>query len=277
MSKKDIQLLLIVFGILIAFGSWQFVYKANQEKTETLQTENDALQQTVAELEVLESKKTEYLAEIDRMSGECTSITNSFVSGLLEEDEIMFLYRMETEYPSDIQVPSVQLVESVEVPYSVPTANAEAVAAETEAVDSAAAADHTAVEQTEAGPVDEGIRLYDANVAVGVTTTYNGLKDVIRYVYEIPARKSIRSMDLVVSDEGYLKGIVNVNFYTMTGTEVPYSYISIPGVPMGTDNIFGVINGTAGKRTAEQNAEAALQDSVGEDAEADDAEAEEAE
>ena len=39
MQKKDIQLLLIVFGILIAFASWQFIYKGNQEKTEKIQAE----------------------------------------------------------------------------------------------------------------------------------------------------------------------------------------------------------------------------------------------
>ena len=49
MSKKDIQLLLIVFGILIGFASWQFVYKPNQQKAETIKTENTTLQNEVNE------------------------------------------------------------------------------------------------------------------------------------------------------------------------------------------------------------------------------------
>lgn len=234
MSKKDIQLLLIVFGILIAFSSWQFVYKANEEKTNKIKTENTGLQATVHDLEVLDAKKDEFLSEIEKMKTECVGITNSFVSGLLAEDEIMYLYNMELVDANDVKVPTVSMGEAAEVPY---------IAASTSTDTAATNTTDTATATETFQPVDEGIKLYNSETTVSFTTTYNGLKNVVRYVYEIPARKAISSVSLAASEDGYLSGTMNLNFYCMTGTDVPYSYISIPGVPIGTDNIFGIMNG----------------------------------
>ena len=241
MSKKDIHLLLIVFGILIGFASWQFVYKPNQEKTETIKTENTTLQTEVAELEVLEAKREEYLAEIERMKEECTKITNNFASGLLTEDQIMYLYNMELVDANDVKVPSVTVNDATEIVYT--SATTAAVTADTTTTDTAdgTATEAAAVEVFQ--PVDEGIRLFDSKSTVSFTTTNNGFKNVIQYVYDIPIRKAISSVSMTTSNEGYLTGTMELDFYYMTGTDVPYSRISIPGVSTGTDNVFGVRDG----------------------------------
>ena len=269
MSKKDIQLLLIVFGILIGFASWQFVYKPNQEKTETIKTENTALQTKVNELEVLEAKREEYLAEIDTMKSECTKITNSFASGLMAEDEIMYLYNMEIIVDNDIKVPSVSMGEATEVPYAVATT----VASDTATTDGATEQAELEVFQ----PVDEGIKMYDSKTTVSFTTTYNGLKNVVNYVYEIPTRKAINSVSLSASENGYLTGSMELDFYCMTGTEVPYSYISIPGVPLGTDNIFGVLDGVRNNNVNAEEDAVEAHEADAEEADADEADAEDEE
>lgn len=259
MSKKDIQLLLIVFGVVIGFASWQFVYKPNQEKVETIKTENKILQEEVNELEVLEAKKEEYLAEIETMKAECTQITNSFASGLMTEDEIMYLYNMEIVDANDVKVPSVSMGEPTEVPYTVATTPV--VATDAATTDGTVTDGTTQATEEVFQPVDEGIKMYDSKTTVSFTTSYNGLKNVVKYVYEIPARKAISSVSMTASTEGYLSGTMELNFYCMTGTDVPYSYISIPGVPLGTDNIFGVRNGVqnnnAGAANEADNADAA--------------------
>lgn len=253
MSKKDIQLLLIVFGILIGFASWQFAYKPNQEKTEKIKTENTALKNEVNELEVLEARKEEFLSDIDTMQAECTQITNSFASGLMTEDEIMYLYNMELVDANDVKVPSVSMSEAIEVPYAAATT---ATATTTNTAEGTTA-NGTATEQVAVfQPVDEGIKMYDSKTTVSFTTSYNGLKNVVKYVYEIPSRKAIGTVSLTASDNGYLTGTMELDFYCMTGTDVPYSYISIPGVPTGTDNIFGVRNGTQSNASATQEADA---------------------
>ena len=42
MNRKDVQLLILVMGILVAVFSWQFIYNPNQEKAEQISAENDA-------------------------------------------------------------------------------------------------------------------------------------------------------------------------------------------------------------------------------------------
>lgn len=254
MSKKDLQLLLIVFGILIAFSSWQFVFKANQEKTDKLKAENSNLKVTVSELEVLDAKKEEFLSETDRMKTECVAITNNFASGILSEDEIMYLYNMELVDANEVKVPSVSMSDAVLVPYS-------GAAVTTDQTAAAADANNTTTTSGIFQPVDEGIAMYDAAATLSFTTTYNGLKNIVRYIYEIPARKAISSVSLTTSENGYLSGSMNLDFYYLTGTEVPYSSISIPGVPTGTENIFGIRNG------AQNNNAGAVQEADNNDAE----------
>ena len=65
MKKSELQLLLIVFGVLILLASWQFVYKSNQAKTQELNTQNAELQTTVDRLEILNAKMPEYVAGIE--------------------------------------------------------------------------------------------------------------------------------------------------------------------------------------------------------------------
>ena len=240
MSKKDIQLLLIVFGILIAFSSWQFAYKPNQEKTKKVKTENTSLQSTVHDLEVLDAKKEQYLADIEKMKEECVAITNSFASDVLEEDKIMYLYNMELVDANEVKVPSIDMRDATEVAYNAAaTTNANATT------------DGTTSQDT-FQPTDEGIRMYSEEATVSFTTTNSGLKNIVRYVYDIPIRKALNTVNLTFNENGYLTGSMDINFYSLTGTDVPYSTISIPGVPTGTDNIFGVRDG--GNNNIEQQA-----------------------
>ena len=253
MSKRDLHLLLVVFGILIGFASWQFVYKPNVAKTETIKKENTTLQKRVDDLEVLEAKKPEYLADIETMKTGCVEITNNFASGLMTEDEIMYLYNMELVDANEVKVPSISIGEGREVAYTAaPVANANTTQPAADA-GTTTTTDTTATTEV-FQPVDDGIKMYDSETTISFTTTYNGLKNVVQYVYEIPSRKAISTVSLTASENGYLSGTMNLNFYCMTGTDVPYSYISIPGVPLGTNNIFGVRNGAQNNNA---NAEAA--------------------
>lgn len=257
MKKKDIQLLLIAFGILIAFLSWQFIYKGNQEKTEKLKAQNQTLQTTVNDLEVLEANRPQYEAEMKEMEQQCTTIANNFASGLTAEDEIMYLYNMELVDANEVKVPSVTMGEATEVPYASPTATS-APAATTDtnaAANTAAGSTEATTSVTQFQPVDEGIQMYSSLTTVSFTTSYGGLKNVIDYVYKIPSRKAISSVSLLVSENGYLSGTMELDFYCLTGTDVPYTAVRIPATPIGTDNIFGVMSGSQNTAGNGNNAE----------------------
>lgn len=220
MKKNEIQMLLVVLGILMAVASWQFIYKNNQAKAEEVRTENVDLQAMVDRLENLNAQKDEYLASIEQMETESNRIVDSFASGVLTEDQVMYLYNMELVDANDVRVPSVSMTAAQIVPYG-------------------------GVTSTEDGYElqDDGIEMYRMESIVTLTTTNNGLKNVLNYIYGMDSRKSISTVSLVTSENGYLSGNIQLNFFYLTGTETPYVETDISGVSTGTNNIFGVLNG----------------------------------
>ena len=220
MKKNELQLLLAVLGILMVFASYWFAYRNFEAQAAEIETENEELQVTVDRLELLEAKKPDYLASIELMKTTDDTIINSFASGVDREDQIMYLYNMELVGANEVRVPAVNMSGAQEVPYSAPTTTEEGYEL-----------------------VDDGIRMYRLETTLNILTTNNGLKHVLDYIYDIDSRKAISGVSLVVSNDGYLSGNMMINFYYLTGTEVPYVAPNIQGVPTGTDNFFGVLNG----------------------------------
>lgn len=232
MKKSEIQLLLVVFGILIAFASWQLVYKKNMEQAEQVRTENEELQKTVDRLELLNAKKPEYIAGTEQMKTDGDAIINKFAAGVRTEDQVMYLYNMELVDANEVKVPSVSMTTAQEVAYG-------------------------GALTTEEGYelVDDGIRMYRMDSTVNLTTTNNGLKNVLNYVYGMDSRKSIETVSLIASENGYLSGTMQLNFFYLNGTDNPYVDQNIPGVSTGTGNIFGVLNGTYSQGSVTQDAD----------------------
>lgn len=220
MKKNELQLLLIVLGILMVFASYWFAYRNFEAKAAEIETENVGLQETVDRLELLEAKRPDYLASIELMKATDDTIIHSFASGVDREDQIMYLYNMELVDANEVRVPAVNMSGAQEVPYSASTTTEEGYEL-----------------------VDDGIGMYRLETTLSILTTNNGLKHVLDYIYDIDNRKAISSVSLAVTNDGYLAGNMLINFYYLSGTEVPYVAPNIQGVPTGTDNFFGVLNG----------------------------------
>lgn len=222
MKKNEVQLLLIVFGILALIVSWQFIYKSNQAKTEEIHVQNEERQRAVDRLEALNGQRTEYIAETARMKADSDAIVDSFASGVRVEDQVMYLYNMELIDANDVRVPNVSLQPAQLVPYQ-------------------------GILSTEEGYElqDDGIGMFRMETTVGMTTTNNGLKNVLNYIYGIDSKKSVSGVSLMATDKGYLTGSMKLDFFYLTGTDIPYVEPDISGVTTGTSNIFGVRNGSA--------------------------------
>lgn len=220
MKKNEIQLLLIVLGILAVVMSWQFAYKNFTEQTAQIEAENEELQATVDRLEILEAKKPDYLASIELMQTADDEIVRSFASGIQREDQILYIYNMELVDSNEVRVPSVNMSAAQVVPY---------------------AGSLTTSDGYEL--VDDGIGMYRLDTTASIKTTNNGLKNVLDYIYRLDFRKSVNTVSMAAGSDGYLNGSIQMSFYYLTGTEIPYVEPSILGVPTGTDNFFGVLNG----------------------------------
>ena len=220
MKKKEVGLLVVVLGLLLAFASYWFAFRNFEAKADEINTKNVELQATVDKLEILEARRPEYLESMEMMQAADTVVINSFAPGILREDQIMYLYNMELVAANEVRVPAVSMTADQLVPYTGSTT-------------------------TEDGYelVDDGISLYRLDSTVNLTTTNNGLKNVLNYVYDLDSRKSISTVNLTVSNEGYLTGTMQLSFYYLTGTDRPYVEPKIQGVPIGTTNFFGALNG----------------------------------
>lgn len=220
MKKSEIQLLLIVIGIVSAVVSWQLVYKNYVEKTKVVEEQNVPIKERLDKLEILNAKQGEYIAETERMREESTAIINTFPPGYLNEDIIMYLYNMELIDDNEVAISTITMDEGFQVPYS-GILNVESYTLE-----------------------DEGIQMFTNKNTMTFSTTYNGLKNILNYIYGISTRKSVSQVNLTATEEGYLAGTMDVNFYCLIGTGLPYIETNIFGVPTGTSNFFGVRNGT---------------------------------
>lgn len=220
MKKENVFQLLAALGVLLGVLSWQFVYKSYVEKTEVVEAENEELQQVVNRLEILDARKAEYIANTEQMRQEGEEIVHNFPAGVQVEDMIMYLDNMELVDANDVSVSAVNM--GTEVPVVYPGT--------------------TTFDGYEA--TDDGIGMITRQSTVTFTTTNNGLKNVLNYVYGISTRKSVSNVNLTVTDAGYLQGTMLLDFYYLYGVEQPYVVTDIFGVPTGTDNFFGVMNGS---------------------------------
>lgn len=252
MKKSEIQALLIVFGLLIGFCSYQFIFKKNQAELEQVERENEELKLTVNRLEGYEMQRGEYIEATKRMKEDGEAIIVNFAPGLLTEDVIMYLYGLELVDANDVVVPSVTMETGVERTYGGALTTQEGYEL-----------------------VDDGIRFYSAETTTNIVTTNSGLKNIIRYIYSYMPRKSVSEVSLTVLDNGYLSGTMLVDFYYMTGTEIPYQQVNIPAIVTGTDNIFGARTGNGQSLSDAENAEGAESTEDGEGAEDADGEGEE--
>ena len=220
MKKNEVQLLLIVIGIVSAILSWQLVYKSYVEKTQIVEEENVPIKERLDKLEILNAKQGEYIAETERMKEESTAIINTFPPGFRNEDIIMYLYNMELIDDNEVAISTISMAEGETIPYT-GILNVDTYTLE-----------------------DEGIRMFTNKNTMTFSTTYNGLKNILNYVYGISTRKSVSAVNVSATEDGYLAGTMDINFYCLLGTEFPYVETNILGVPTGTSNFFGVRNGT---------------------------------
>lgn len=220
MKKNEVQLLLIVIGILFAILSWQLVYNNYEEKTQQVEAENVTIKERLDQLEILNAKQADYIADTEKMRAESDALIATFPPGFRNEDIIMYLYNMELIDANEVAVASIDMEEESEIPYT------------------------GILNVSGYDLVDDGIKMFKNQNTVTVTTTYNGLKNVLNYIYGIDTRKAVSTVNVTATEEGYLSGTIDLNFFCLTGAGFPYVETNIFGVPTGTENFFGVRNGT---------------------------------
>lgn len=258
LKKSDVNILIMLVGILIPVAIYFFVYTSFTEKTAAMNADNETLQTEVDYLQDLADHKQQYIDDTAAMQIQIDEIKSRFPAEYKPEDDIMYIIGVENDYGAEIPTIAMGTSSMIEVAATAEE-TAEAPAEGAEATDDAAG---DTVDTT-----TPAISLYQTPISVSMQSSYRSLKDIVTYINTDTDRKSIDSLSVVFDTEtGLLASTMAFNAYSLTGTEKEYAAPQVSGVFYGTSDIFN---------TGEKSAAIAAEKNAAQEAEA--AEAEDAE
>jgi len=232
-KKSDINLLIMLIGVLLAVISYFVVYKSFSDKTATLSSENATLQTEVNELQKLADNKEFYISETTRMDEEIQSIMARYPGEIRTEDQIMYTVSLENQHSiwvNNLSVGGTQMVQ-VAAPVSAEQQTNDAVEEEGTAEEGDAV--------VASGGLKDTVFLYASPFSISYKTTYRSAKDIVAGIVNSDERMNITNITLAYdADTGCLSGTMDATMFTMSGTGDQYEELNIPGVSLGTADFF---------------------------------------
>lgn len=241
-SKKNIRLLLYVFGVLILILVLASVRPQIQEKTDALTSENEQLSSQLQTLVNLEMNESTYIEQSKTYETEIASILAKYPAEVREEDAIIFA--KEIEDMSEFKINTIGIAPG-NLLLSLRSANAGQPADTTTDTADTTTAVSTGVDlgiMEASDVVCPDYYLYNMTVSYDFTSDYEDLKKVFAKILADEDKRNISAMSLTFdSENGLLVGNINMNLFYMMGTEKEY-VAPDPGVVLtGNDNIFGTM------------------------------------
>lgn len=261
-SDHELKLILVFFTLMIFVGSYQLGYQRYHHKAGRLATENTNLRIQMSELQTKEENSNNIIKNTADMTTKAASLLKEFPTGLSQEKSTLFVsgmalfsgmkittisYEDSTVFYSDTNAPESAAGTGFTAETTA-AAGTNAAVGTTQTMGMAAAAgtnmvggaNITSGTDSTAQPVVSGYTGYKTAVTIAYQTTYEGLKKSIRYINEYDERMNV--IDLTASFDnttGNLTGVMTIELFAVNGRDrVPEEPV-IPGVQLGTDNIFG--------------------------------------
>lgn len=233
-TKQQRDLLIGLGGVLLAIVIWFLVATPYKEKADALKADNAALRPKVEEYQAVHARVEEYQNELTVLQNEEAQILSHFPSDIQREDQIMLWSNIDKQYPLDLAFGDLELgdwdtvaiagVEEGSVNGGEITYDEEGNPQVSDAVANAATADY---------------KLYAGIMTMEFASTYEGLKDMFRYIQSQNDKNSIDAFEVEYDVEtGLLHGGVGVKQYFIVGTDKEYVPSFIPSVPTGVSDIF---------------------------------------
>lgn len=233
-KKSDINILIMLVGVLLAVAAYFFVYTSFTEKKASLEAENATLETEVAELQQLADNKQFYLDETSRMNDEMAAVLEKYPSDVRTENEIMYTVSLENLYSIWVSSLQVDGKEMVQVAAATDTADQtqDAVTEETPTEDTGDAV-------TATGGYQDTVFLYSSPFSINFKVTYRSIKDIMEAIIGSDERMNITNISLAYdADTGCLSGSLNATMFTLSGTDAVYEELDIQGVKTGTADFF---------------------------------------
>ncbi len=233
-SKKDINLSIILLGLIVIILSYFVGVKKLNDRTESLERENGTLRAEIQVLDELQARQKQYIQDNQTMQETARVFMGLYPAEIREEDQIMYASKLEDIvgcYFSYVATPKTTYLDidkgTVENRLATVTDLTGAIAA------------HSTTNPD--NMLDAGgmlIGCTSSDNAFGCT--YDQLKELVEYITRDPLLKSIDNITLSYdSSTGNLNGNMTINYYSMTGTGRSYEEPDTYVLGHGVDCIFG--------------------------------------
>lgn len=214
MDKKTINLIIGLIGIIILVVAYMAIAKPMKEKTAQIEAENVGLKEKADEYEAVNAQRPKYEQGIVDLTATREELLASFPAGMTREDEIMYWANMERANYSVLNIDNLVMSSWSEV-----------------------FVDGQPSYSDEEGATQ--LHLYSAPVNYTYQATYQGVKDMVSYVFAQTDKKSIENLAVSYDTQtGNLVGTIDINMYYMVGTGNEYKPYTIPSVPTGVTDVF---------------------------------------
>jgi len=215
-SKKDLNLIFVVLGVVLLAVSYFVVFKSFSEKTETMKKEISALNPRLNELRAHESSRQHYLDGMEDVRASIAERTLGFDTHMRPEDWIMYAVRMISRTNCSVESISVNASEELDPVRGL-----------------------TLVQDTgEYRDVEKFPVLATAEIAC--TFSYEQLKQILDYIYIDSRKASLVSMTATYdSSTGQLNGSAVINKLILTSPDDPYIETDVGRrIPIGANPPF---------------------------------------
>ena len=216
-SKRDLKLLLILFGIIIFIICYFSVYLEYTEKSYRLLDDIDFYEADLAELRAYESMLPQYTAMINETRELILQAQSGYAAEIKSEDLIMYAVNLLSE--TGVTANSYSFIQPVEIMTV-----------------------QTLTENENGSYTFQPRTAYKTGITMNVSMTYAQMKNLVEQVYSEGSRTSLNSLSLSYnSATGLLFGSVTINKIFLSGEEWEYEPMPIPDMRTGIPNPFGVV------------------------------------
>ncbi len=209
LSEKNVQLILILCIVVVAFLAYQFGYQGFKGKADKLSLENKIAEARVAELAAKEANRTEYVDTINGAGEKINEILAEYGAKGTKEKSIMFVNRLEDETNSKVS--------------SIGFNNDENIYSSTQVDDAGV-------------PV---IRGYKKQLNIEYSCKYENMKKIFKFISTYPDRTNVESFTMMYNQEtDGVNGSMIINEFSVEDANHEYVVPSVTCVPLRKYIIF---------------------------------------
>jgi len=213
-TRRDLGVLMIIAGIIIAFLGYKMSFEPNQEEIEQLQSDQAALKKDIEELKPIKENAPKWEKLIEEYKKNIKDILDEFPAGVKQEDNIMYVVELLDNL--NIEIPSFSSSE----------------ATMKQEINGAGSLEGTTYQLLTAG----------LNMVYTVDA-YQDMKDMLDYFYSDKEHK--RTLDTIGlsfnKETGEVSGSAALTQYVMTDGNKKYEEVKLPLEEIGIESecIFG--------------------------------------